>query len=177
MCKNRANSSKNIKMTRIGLLSDTHGYLDDRIHAHLSACDEVWHAGDIGNEFTYDELNHKYTLRAVFGNIDGHELRVHLKEAELFYCEKTMVLMKHIGGYPERYEMDAYALIKKESPNLFISGHSHILKVMYDKKNKLLHLNPGAAGINGFHKIRTMLRFTIDKDNIKDLEVIEFGSR
>jgi len=136
-------------------------------------CDEIWHAGDIGNIATADQLSKLKPFKAVYGNIDGSQLRISFPEHELFYCEEVKVLMIHIGGYPGRYNPKARKLIEDNKPKLFISGHSHILKVMPDKKHKLLHINPGAAGNSGLHKSITMVRFVIDKQEIKDLEVLD----
>jgi len=160
-------------MTRIGLLSDTHGNIHPRVFVFFKECDEIWHAGDIGNLNTIDELNAFKPTRAVYGNIDGGKLRVMLKEAAVFQIEKVRILMMHIGGYPGRYSPKAKELIARYKPSLFISGHSHILKVIPDNKNNLLHINPGAAGTSGFHKFITMIRFTIHGDKIEDLEVLE----
>lgn len=159
-------------MKRIGLLSDTHGFLHPKIFSFFSECDEIWHAGDIGNIETADKLAAFKPLRAVYGNIDGGVLR-HFKENEIFYCEDIKVFMTHIGGYPGRYAKGISQLIHYEKPKLFISGHSHILKVINDKKNNLLHINPGAAGKSGMHLMITFIRFAIDKDRIMDLEVFE----
>jgi len=164
-------------MRRIGLLSDTHGYLDDRILAYLSECDEIWHAGDIGNAETAQKLSALKPLRAVSGNIDGIDLRQEYPLQLRFICEEVDVLMVHIGGYPGHYSTEVRKEFNFLTSKLFISGHSHILKVIYDNKYKLLHINPGAAGIQGFHQIRTMIRFSIDKEVIKDLEVIELGRK
>lgn len=164
-------------MRRIGLLSDTHGYLDDRIINFLGECDEIWHAGDIGNTETAQKLASLKPLRAVSGNIDGTDLRIDYPERLRFECEDVAVLMVHIGGYPGHYAPEVRKEIISSTPKLFISGHSHILKVIYDPKYQLLHINPGAAGIQGFHQIRTLVRFSIDKAEIKELEVIELGQR
>ena len=164
-------------MTRIGLLSDTHGFLDDRIQEYFSRCDEIWHAGDVGNIETLETLEGWKTVRAVSGNIDDHKLRAAVPEIQRFKCEKVDVLIKHIGGYPGRYDPSIYSTIVENSPDLFISGHSHILKVMNDPKNKLLHINPGAAGKNGLHKVRTIVRFAIKGAKILELEVIEMEQR
>ena len=164
-------------MKRIGLLSDTHGYLDQRIIEHLDVCDEIWHAGDIGSPEVLNRLEALKTLRAVYGNIDGQSIRVGLQLMQRFVCEEVDVLIKHIGGYPGKYDSSILPIIQKNPPNLLIAGHSHILKVMYDKKNNFLFINPGAAGISGFHHIRTLVRFTLDKSNIGDLEVVELGKR
>jgi hypothetical protein len=160
-------------MQRIGLLSDTHGFINQRIFDFFSDCDEVWHAGDIGNIETADKLSGFKTLRAVYGNIDGSDVRKLYPKIQLFNSEDLKVFMTHIGGYPGRYEKEALQLINTEKPGLFISGHSHILKVMYDKKHLLLHINPGAAGNSGFHNLITCVRFVIDGKDIKDLEVFE----
>jgi hypothetical protein len=164
-------------MRRIGLLSDTHGYLDDRILEYLSECDEIWHAGDIGNIETALKLSVTIPLRAVSGNIDGSDLRQEFPLRLRFMCEEVDVLIVHIGGYPGHYSKVVQKEIRSSAPKLFISGHSHILKVIYDSKYKLLHINPGAAGNQGFHQIRTLIRFSIDKDVIKELEVIELGRK
>lgn len=164
-------------MQRIALLSDTHNYLDPKIFKYFESCDQIWHAGDIGTISITDELSKIKPVVAVYGNIDGQNVRKVHPENQLFKCEEVSVFMTHIGGYPNRYNYEALDIIKKKSPKLFICGHSHILKVMYDKKYNLLHINPGAAGIHGFHKVKTLVRFSIDGDKIKDLEVIELGNR
>lgn len=164
-------------MKRIGLLSDTHGYWDDRYAKYFSECDEIWHAGDFGSSEIADRLSALKPLRGVFGNIDGHDLRMRFSEKYRFKCEEVEVLMKHIGGYPGHYDPSIRGSIFARPPKLFISGHSHILKVVYDKTLGCLHINPGAAGISGFHKVRTLVRFTIDGTEIKDLEVIELGEK
>ena len=164
-------------MKKILLLSDTHSYLDERILSYASEADEVWHCGDFGDPKVAEKLGEKALLRGVYGNIDGTEIRGQFPEVLHFTCEKVPVLMVHIGGYPKRYTPVAKTEIEKGKPRIFISGHSHILKVMNDAENNLLHMNPGAAGKTGWHKMRTMLRFTIDKEDIKDLEVIELGGR
>jgi len=160
-------------MKRIGLLSDTHGYLHPRVSVFFKTCDEIWHAGDIGNMETADRLAALKPLKAVYGNIDGGDIRLAFNEYEVFDCEGVKVLIIHIGGYPGRYNPLARRLIKEHRPGLFISGHSHILKVIPDKKYGLLHINPGAAGNSGLHKMITMVRFVIDGKDIKDLEVFE----
>ena len=162
-------------MKRIGLLSDTHGYWDPRYERHFADCDEIWHAGDIGSVEVAERLAELKPLRAVFGNIDGGDLRMMFSEKYRFRCEDVEVLIKHIGGYPGRYDPSIRGSLISRPPKLFISGHSHILKVMYDRQLGLLHINPGAAGIYGFHKVRTLVRFTIDGAEIKDLEVIELN--
>ncbi|MDO4823627.1 MAG: metallophosphoesterase family protein [Bacteroidales bacterium] len=162
-------------MKRIGLLSDTHGYWDDRYEKYFSECDEIWHAGDIGSYELAERLSALKPFRAVYGNIDGGDVRLQFTEKYRFRCEEVDVLIKHIGGYPGHYDPSIRGTLFVRPPQLFISGHSHILKVMYDKTLNMLHINPGAAGIYGFHKQRTLVRFTIDKAEIKDLEVIELN--
>ena len=161
-------------MTKILLLSDTHSYLDDAILKHVAKADEVWHAGDIGNLEVTDAIKKLKPLRAVYGNIDNAEARSEFPLDLRFMCEGVAVWITHIGGYPGRYNQRIRDAIREHPPRLFICGHSHILKVMNDKKLKLLHMNPGAIGKHGFHKARTMLRFEIDGKEIKNLEVIEF---
>ena len=164
-------------MTRILLLSDTHSYIDDAILKYVKEADEVWHAGDIGDLEVTDKIKTLKPLRAVYGNIDDSKARLEFPENNRFMCEDVDVLITHIGGYPPKYNMRTRDLIKAHPPRIFISGHSHILKVIPDKRYNLIHMNPGAAGKHGFHKIRTMLRFTIDGKNIENLEVIEFPKR
>lgn len=159
---------------KIGLLSDTHGYFDDKLMRFFSDVDELWHAGDIGNIETADKIAGFKPLRAVHGNIDGANVRIVYPRTQLFTCEGMRVFMVHIGGYPGRYEQGVREELLEAHPQLFISGHSHILKVMYDRKNSWLHVNPGAAGISGFHQVRTAVRFTIEDGEIKDLEVGEW---
>ncbi len=161
-------------MKRIGLISDTHGQLSKRTLRFLENVDEIWHAGDIGTPEIADQLSALKPLRAVYGNIDGHILRRMFPENLRFTCEKVDVLMTHIGGYPGKYEPRIRKEIYSNPPQLFISGHSHILKVIYDKKINCLHMNPGASGNKGYHKACTALRFIIDGKNIKDLEVLDF---
>ncbi len=162
-------------MTRIGLLSDTHGYWDDRYVKYFESCDEIWHAGDIGSLELAERLAAVRPLRAVYGNIDGHDIRIRYPETARFTVDGADVLMKHIGGYPGKYDPSIRGQILVHPPKLFISGHSHILKVQYDKTLRLLHVNPGAAGKYGFHKVRTLVRFTIDKGSFSDMEVIELA--
>ncbi|MBI1288689.1 MAG: YfcE family phosphodiesterase [Flavobacteriales bacterium] len=164
-------------MKRIGLLSDTHGYLDAGIKKHFVNCDEIWHAGDIGSVEVSDTLAAWKPYRAVYGNIDGGKLRAMHPENQIFELEGVKVLMTHIGGYPGKYTARVRDLIIQEKPKLYICGHSHILKVMFDKKHQVLHMNPGAAGISGFHQVKTLLRFVLDNGDIKNLEVIELGKR
>ncbi|GAA3782025.1 metallophosphoesterase family protein [Corallibacter vietnamensis] len=161
-------------MKKILLLSDTHSYIDDVILKHVKHADEVWHAGDIGNLKVTDAIKALKPLHAVYGNIDDDKARQEFPEHNRFTCEGVDVWITHIGGYPPKYNIRVKEAITKNPPKLFISGHSHILKVMPDKKLNLLHMNPGAVGKHGFHKVRTMLRFIVDNGTIKDLEVIEF---
>ncbi|NJW53771.1 metallophosphoesterase family protein [Salinimicrobium oceani] len=164
-------------MKKILLLSDTHGYLDERILKYAKEADEVWHAGDIGTTAVSDALQKVKPLKAVYGNIDGAELRKEFPLNNRFFCEQVEVWITHIGGYPGRYSPAVKEEIKTKPPRIFICGHSHILKVMNDKKLGLLHMNPGAAGKQGFHQMRTMLRFVIEGKDIRDLEVIELGKK
>jgi putative phosphoesterase len=164
-------------MTKILLLSDTHSYIDDDILKYVKQADEVWHAGDIGDLNVTDAIKKLKPLRAVFGNIDDHKARVEFPENNRFMCEDVDVLMTHIGGYPPKYNTRTRDLITSNPPRIFICGHSHILKVIPDARYNLIHMNPGAAGKHGFHKVRTMLRFTIDGKKIENLEVIEFPKR
>ena len=164
-------------MKRIGLISDTHGFLDERVYEYFKDCDEIWHAGDIGTIELADELEAFRPLKAVYGNIDNGELRARYPLNLRFECEGLDVLMTHIGGYPNRYNQRIRPIINENPPKLFITGHSHILKIMPDKKLSLLHINPGAAGNHGFHKIKTIVRFAIEMGQIKDLEVVELGMR
>jgi len=160
-------------MIKIGLLSDTHGHWDDSLASFFEGCDEIWHAGDIGDLELADTILKFKPLKAVYGNIDDHKLRRHYPSIQRFMCEGVDVFMTHIGGTPGRYERLILPMITASPPKLFICGHSHILKVMFDKKMNFLYMNPGAAGIYGFHKFRTALRFSIEGSNIKDLEVLE----
>ena len=160
-------------MKKILLLSDTHGHVDDHMMKYVKESDEVWHAGDIGTTQVTDTIASLKPLRAVFGNIDNHELRLSFPEELLFECEDINIYMTHIGGRPGRYAKGISKKIKSIKPKIFICGHSHILKIQYDKVNQLLFINPGAIGKHGFHKVRTMVRFEIDKSDIKNMEVIE----
>ncbi|MEO6252447.1 MAG: metallophosphoesterase family protein [Ferruginibacter sp.] len=188
-------------MIRIGLISDTHGFLDETIFEHFKNCDEVWHVGDFGSEELLHGLTSRLTmlnisttnsetgitihgqtgrqtmLRGVYGNIDGHGIRSEFPEELVFMCEGVKVMMKHIGGYPPKYNPETKKEILLHRPQLFISGHSHILKIMYDDKLNCLHMNPGAAGKHGWHKVRTIIRFVIDGKEMKDAEVIELGEK
>jgi putative phosphoesterase len=164
-------------MKKILLLSDTHSHIDDTILKYVKLADEVWHAGDIGDLKVTDTIKKLKPLRAVFGNIDNHEARLEFPLNNRFLCEGVDVLITHIGGYPGKYSPAIREEITQNPPKLFICGHSHILKVMFDKKLNCLHMNPGAAGISGFHQKRTMLRFEIDGEKIQSLEVIEIGDK
>ncbi|MDX2362627.1 MAG: metallophosphoesterase family protein [Crocinitomicaceae bacterium] len=164
-------------MKRIGLLSDTHGYIDPKIYDYFKDVDEIWHAGDVGDLKVIDDLRDFKPLRGVYGNIDGAEIRTELKEVERFTIEGVKVLMTHIAGKPGKYQRNALELIQEGPPNLFICGHSHILLVKMDPKFKMLWMNPGACGYKGFHHVKTLLRFSITEEKIHDLEVIELGKR
>ena len=159
---------------KILLLSDTHSYMDDKILNYAQQADEIWHCGDFGSLKVIETLERIKPLRGIYGNIDGTEIRAKFPEVNRFRCEEMDVLMIHIGGYPDKYSPLAKKELSQKAPQIFISGHSHILKVMYDKKYQLLHLNPGAIGKHGWQTVRTMLRFEIDKKEIKHLEIIEF---
>ena len=158
---------------KILLLSDTHGHIDDKILSYCQKADEVWHAGDIGNLTVIREINKVSKTRAVYGNIDGTDIRSEFPLDQKFIIEGVTVWITHIGGYPYRYNQRIKKQLERNPPRLFISGHSHILKVQYDKKLKLLHMNPGAIGNHGIHKVKTMLRFEIENTEIKNLEIIE----
>ena len=164
-------------MIRILLLSDTHSYIDEQILKFVKQADEVWHAGDIGDIRVTDKIAELKPLRAVYGNIDNVQIRAEFPLDNEFIIEDVSIYITHIGGYPNKYNQRVKDKLQNKTPDLFISGHSHILKVMPDKKLNLLHMNPGAAGKHGLHRVRTMLRFKIDKKEIKDLEVIELAKR
>jgi putative phosphoesterase len=164
-------------LKKILLISDTHSHLDSKLNKYILACDEVWHAGDIGNESLCDEITKLKPLRAVYGNIDSHSIRLSYPEFNNFICEGVNVLITHIGGNPSKYNAKVLNEIKKIQPKVFICGHSHILKVMYDKVNELLFINPGACGVHGFHKVKTAVMFELENAEIKNLAVIEIGSR
>jgi len=164
-------------MKKILLLSDTHSHIDATILKYVEQADEVWHAGDIGNLEVTDTIKKLKPLRAVYGNIDDDKARMEFPLNNRFMCEDVDVWITHIGGYPGKYNQAVREEIYKNPPQLFICGHSHILKVMFDKKINTLHMNPGAAGISGFHQVRTMLRFVIDGDKIKNLEIVEIGKK
>ena len=160
-------------MKQIGLLSDTHCFLDPKGFTFFENCDEIWHAGDFGNMETLNQLAQFKPVRGVYGNIDGQEIRSVFKKHLKFRCENVKVWITHIGGYPGHYDKSVKPGIYNDPPDLFISGHSHILKVIFDPKLKLLHINPGAAGNSGFHHVKTFIRFVIDGSDIKELEVME----
>jgi putative phosphoesterase len=162
-------------LTRIGLISDTHSYLDEAVFQHFESCDEIWHGGDFGDISVIEKLSSFKPLKGVYGNIDGNEIRTQFPEQLVFNCEEVKVMMRHIGGYPPRYNPGTKKELNIHLPQLFISGHSHILKVMYDDKLQCLHMNPGAAGKHGWHKVSTLIRFVIDGKDMKDCEVIELG--
>lgn len=161
-------------MKSITLLSDTHNSLDKRFFSYFEKADEIWHAGDIGSLAITEKLKKFAPLKAVWGNIDNQIIRSEFQQTILFRCEEVNVLMTHIGGYPGRYEKKILPIIERNKPKLFISGHSHILKVIYDQKYNLLHMNPGAIGNHGIHKVKTLLNFNIEGKEIKELKVIEF---
>ncbi len=160
-------------MRKIGLLSDTHCFIEPKVFDFFKDCDEIWHAGDFGNIETLDKLAEFKPLKGVYGNIDGQEIRLVFRKHLKFRCEDVKVWITHTGGYPGKYDQSVKPGIFQDPPDLFISGHSHILKVIYDKKLNLLHINPGAAGNTGFHKVKTLLRFSIEGKEIKDLEIME----
>lgn len=165
-------------MKRIGLISDTHDFLDEQVFSCFSACDEIWHAGDWGATGLAARLETTgKILRGVYGNIDGSDIRSIYPEQLVFTCEEVKVMIRHIGGYPPVYNPVTRKELDRHKPRLFISGHSHILRIMYDEKRNCLYMNPGAAGKQGWHKVRTLVRFTIDGSDIKDAEVIELGVR
>ena len=164
-------------MTRIGLISDTHNYLDEAVFKHFDKCDEIWHAGDFGTSEVADKLKAFKPLRGVYGNVDGYDIRYEFPEKLRFTCEGVNVLMIHIGGYPGKYVAEVREELAGTPTQLFIAGHSHILKIMYDDKYQCLHMNPGAAGTHGWHKVRTLIRFDIHGTLMKNCEVIELGTR
>jgi putative phosphoesterase len=164
-------------LKKIVLISDTHGHLDPKLIKHIQACDEVWHAGDIGDMSVCRDIEKLKPLRAVWGNIDGQEARSQFKEHLIFMCEEMNVYITHIGGHPARWANGIKEKLLVEKPDIFICGHSHILKVMYDKSLNLLYMNPGACGISGFHNVKTFLKFDISGKEIKNLQVVELGPR
>lgn len=165
------------------MISDTHGFLDEAVFTHFKDCNEVWHAGDFGGEGFVEklkkltELTKVDSIKGVYGNIDGNDIRTEFPEQLVFMCEEVKVMMRHIGGYPPKYNPETKKELLIHQPQLFISGHSHILKIMFDEKLNCLHMNPGAAGKAGWHKVRTLIRFVIDGKNMKDCEVIELRKR
>lgn len=164
-------------MKRIGIISDTHGYWDNRYLDYFAECDEIWHAGDIGSYDLIRRLAEFRPVKAVCGNCDGGDTRKTYPEMLEWECEHTQVMMTHIGGYPGKYAPGIRKILAEKRPQLFIAGHSHILKVMFDKQMNLLYINPGAAGIMGWHKVRTLIRMTISEGNFSNLEVIELGDK
>ena len=171
-------------MTRIGLISDTHGFLDENVFKHFENCDEIWHAGDFGTIELANQLSNHWSdrdgqtiMKGVYGNIDSNDIRNIYPEQLVFICEEVKVIIRHIGGSPPKYNPATRKELQIHQPQLFISGHSHILKIMYDDKINCLHMNPGAAGKHGWHKVRTIIRFVIDGKEMKDCEIIELGKR
>jgi putative phosphoesterase len=164
-------------MKKVAIISDTHGFWDKKISNLIHACDEVWHAGDFGYSEEIEQNIQKFNIKGVYGNIDGKEIRQRYSKILKFHCEKIKVLITHIGGYPNRYQPDLKEEIKTYNPDLYICGHSHILKIMYDKKYNLLHINPGSAGKEGFHKTRTIVLLEIHGQHIKNVQVAELGPR
>lgn len=164
-------------MKRIGIISDTHGYLDENVFAHFETCDEIWHAGDFGSIIVAQQLASKKPLKGVYGNIDDKSIRLEYPEQLVFQCEDVKVMMRHIGGSPPSYNPDTRNAMSFHRPQLFICGHSHILKIQFDERNQCLFINPGAAGNQGWHKVRTIIRMVIDGAKMKDCEVIELGKR
>lgn len=164
-------------MKRIGIMSDTHGYWDPAIEEHFKEVDEIWHAGDFGSMELIEQIRSFKPLRGVYGNIDNQNIRLEFPEDLIFTCEEVKVYMTHIGGYPPKYNARVRPILKQEQPQLFIDGHSHILKVMFDEPLQCLHINPGAAGKQGWHKVRTIIRLSIEGSRMFDCEVIELGKR
>ena len=165
-------------MKKIGLISDTHGYLDEAVFKYFQDCNEIWHAGDFGSIGISEQLKEStQTIKGVYGNIDGYDVRSIYPEQLVWVCEEVKVMMTHIGGYPPKYNPKVMEQLLLNKPQLFISGHSHILKIMYDEKRQCLHMNPGAAGKQGWHSMRTLIKFTIEGKEMKDCQVIELGKR
>ena len=164
-------------MTKIGLLSDTHGFVDPKIYDYFKEVDEIWHAGDVGSLEVIEKLRAFKPFRGVYGNIDDHQIRMELPEFNRFRCEEVDVLITHIGGKPGKYAKPAFEALEEKSPKLFVCGHSHILLVKMDPRYNMLWMNPGACGYKGFHQVKTLLRFSIDGDKITGLEAIEIGKR
>lgn len=161
-------------MKKIGVLSDTHGFVPPQVFTFFEHCDELWHAGDIGSLQVYNTLQDFKPTVAVYGNMDGYDLRYQIPQNQLFSCENAKILMTHIGGYPDHYDRNALRMIEREKPSIFVAGHSHILRIIFDPKHNLLHINPGAAGHQGFHLKATLVRFDIDGGTPKNLEYMEF---
>jgi len=164
-------------MMQIGILSDTHSFLDEQVFEHFNDCNEIWHAGDFGNMNVVEKLQQFKPLKGVYGNIDGAAIRQIFPEKLRWQCENIEVLMIHIGGYPKKYAPSIKNELRLNPPKLFISGHSHILKIMFDEELKCLHINPGAAGNEGWHKVRTLVKLKVDGDKMYDCQVIELGKR
>lgn len=162
---------------RIGVISDTHGHLDDKVFKYFEHCEQVWHAGDIGLPDVTDRLKERFGLKAVYGNIDGGGLRAEFPEDLFFEVESKKIFMTHIAGKPYAYNKRVAALLQEHQPDIIVCGHSHILRVEFDKKYNTLYINPGAAGVHGFHKVRTLLRFEINGEKIENMEVVELGPR
>lgn len=162
---------------KIGVLSDTHSFLDEKIFAHFVNCDEIWHAGDFGDYKIIEQLKNFKPLRGVYGNIDDRNISAEFPEQSVFYVEEIKVMIRHIGGYPPKYNKATKEQLLIHQPKIFVTGHSHILKIIYDASMQCLHINPGAAGKQGWQKVRTIVRFEIDKSDIKNCEVIELGGR
>jgi len=169
--------SSNVGTIKVGIISDTHSYMDERILSFLDDVDEIWHAGDVGEANVLNALSRKAKLKVVYGNIDDHNLRAEYPENLIFTIKGVKIFMTHIGGYPGKYSARVKQIIETENPNLFICGHSHITKIMPDKKHNLLHINPGAAGRHGFHHIRTIVTLEFSKGGMQNLKVIELGKR
>ena len=163
-------------MKQIGVLSDTHGHIDEKVLAFFANVDEIWHAGDIGSLAVIEKLKAFKPLKAVYGNIDGHDIRIEFPEILRFKCEDIEVVMTHIGGYPDKYAPGIKKILQANPPGLFVCGHSHILRVMFDKKLNCMHINPGAAGISGFHNVRTAVRFAVEGKELKEMEVWEMAT-
>lgn len=164
-------------MKQIGIISDTHGFLDEAVFKHFSDCDEIWHAGDFGDQALADQLASLAPLRGVYGNIDGADIRQHFPLQEVFYCESLKVLIRHIGGRPPRYNPETRQALADVKPDLFLCGHSHILRISYEEKDQCLYVNPGAAGKQGWHQVRTLVKLVVDGKNIRNAVVIELGKK
>lgn len=160
-------------MKKIGVISDTHGYIDDKLIGFFSECDEIWHAGDVGDYSVIDRLSEISEVKVVFGNIDGTDIRSDFKENLKFQCENMNVWITHIGGYPGKYDFRIRNELMTNPPDIFVAGHSHILKIIYDNKINCLHINPGAYGKSGIHKVRTALKFEIDKEEVRNMKILE----